>query len=247
LSPYPFPEERDTFRENDTLFQHTYPLPTAMLTTVSSPFPSAPPGTSTVYRAALDALAEHGPKRVGVTHIARLAGTNRPFIYRNWASPQTLLKDATLHELRRVLHEARDVPGRLPPPPCLAVRKVIRAAGLLREHPVVMAMARSDPALTYAAVLRPTTAWHRLAWRWLSEHATGHLPWGAERDRTTLAVLTTALPYALVPPQHPSEPIAERTAVDRRLSQALHACLGARLDCPDCEPDQRGESPSVPS
>jgi AcrR family transcriptional regulator len=191
--------------------------------------------TVTVYRAALAALAEHGPRRVGVTHIARLAGTNRTFVYRNWAGPQALLKDATLHELRHVLHKAREVPEQLPPTPCLAVRTVVRAAGLLREHPVVGAMARTDPALTYAAVLRPTTPWHQLAWRWLTEHVTGHLPRGVEQDTTTLAVLTTALPYALTPPQNPPDPVSERAAVDRRLGQALHACLGAPLNCPDCE------------
>ncbi|MEV6940736.1 TetR/AcrR family transcriptional regulator [Streptomyces sp. NPDC051172] len=192
--------------------------------------------TVTVHRAVLDALAEHGPRRVGVTHIARLADTNRPFIYRNWRSPRALLEEATLHELRRVLHRAREVPGGPLSENCLAVRTVVRAAGLLRGHPVVRAMARTDPALTYAAVLHPTTAWHQLAWHWLSDHVTGHLPRGAEQDSVTLAVLTAALPYALVPSGNPQESAAENAAVDRRLGQVLHACLGVPLNCPACEP-----------
>jgi hypothetical protein len=107
----------------------------------------------------------------------------------------------------------------------------VRAARLLREHPVVAAMARTEPALTYAAVLRPDTVWHETASSWLTEHVTAHVPGGAQQATATLAVLTTALPYALIPPLEPSD--AERAAVDERLGQALHACLGLPLDCPD--------------
>ena len=188
---------------------------------------------ATVYRATLDALAVRGPRRVGITHIAQLAGANRPFFYRNWATPHVLLRDATSQELKRLLHLAREVPGPLPPPRCHGVRMVVRAARLLREHPVVAAMARTEPALTYAAVLRPDTPWHRTAQHWLTEHVTAHLPSGTEQDTATLAVLTTALPYALIPPEESPDPAAERAAVDGRLSQALHACLGLPLACPD--------------
>jgi len=199
----------------------------------SSQHVQAPPGMATVYRATLDALAVRGPRRVGITHIAQLAGANRPFFYRNWATPHVLLRDATSQELKRLLHLAREVPGPLPPPRCHGVRMVVRAARLLREHPVVAAMARTEPALTYAAVLRPDTPWHRTAQHWLTEHVTAHLPSGTEQDTATLAVLTTALPYALIPPEESPDPAAERAAVDGRLSQALHACLGLPLACPD--------------
>lgn len=168
-----------------------------------------------------------------MAHIARLAGTNRAYLYRNWASPQALIRQATLHELKRLLHLAREVPGRLPPR-CTAVRFVVRAARLLREHPVIGTMARTDPGLMHAAVLRPDTVWHQTGWQWLSEHVTGHLPWGAEQDTVTLAVFTTALPYALVPPQESSDPVADRTEIDRRVSLAAHACLGLPPACPDC-------------
>ncbi|WP_405624654.1 TetR/AcrR family transcriptional regulator [Streptomyces sp. NBC_01396] len=199
-----------------------------------SPHLQAPPGMATVYRATLDALAMYGPRRVGVTHIARLAGTNRPFLYRNWASPRVLLRDATLHELTRLLDTAREVPGPLPPPRCCAVRVVVRAARLLREHPVVGAMARTEPALTYAAILCLTTVWHQKAWHWLGEHVTGHLPRGSEQDTVTLSVLTAAMPYALIPSQSSPDPAVERAAIDRRLSQVVHACLGLPPACSDC-------------
>ncbi|MBA2807873.1 TetR family transcriptional regulator [Streptomyces sp. KM273126] len=65
------------------------------------------PGTGTVYRAALGALAERGPRRVGVTHIARQARCNRSQLYRNWRSTQALIRDATLAELKHVLDVAR--------------------------------------------------------------------------------------------------------------------------------------------
>ncbi|XUL89113.1 TetR/AcrR family transcriptional regulator [Streptomyces galilaeus] len=197
----------------------------------SSKHVQAPPGMGTVHRATLDAMALRGPRRVGVTHIARLADSNRQFFYRNWASPQVLLREATLQELKRVLERALEVPSPLPPRECLGVRFVVRAARLLREHPVVAAMARTEPTMTYAAVLRTDTEWHGIARQWLTEHVTPHLPRGTEQDTVTLAVLTTALPYALIPPQEPSE--AERAAVDRRLSQTLHACLGLPPTCPD--------------
>lgn len=190
-----------------------------------------------VYRATLDALAEHGPRRVGVTHIARLARCNRSRLYRNWRSTQALIRDATLAELKRVLDVARDVPGPLPPPRCLAVRVVVRAARLLREHPVIRTMAVTDPEFTHGAVLRPTTIWHATAWSWLGRHVTAHLPMGAAQDTVTLAVLTTALPYALTPPPDSpdrSDPDAERASLDDRLSLTLHRCLELPAPCPDC-------------
>lgn len=199
----------------------------------------APPGTATVYRAALDALAQHGPRRVGVTHIARLAVTNRPFVYRNWSSPQALLRTATLRELKRVLDVAHDAPGPSRPPLCQAVLIVVRAARLLREHPVVDTLARTEPALAHAAVLRPSTVWHDTAWQWLSTHVTGHLGRGRAQDTATLAVLTTALPYALTPPGLPAD-ADERAAIDARLASALHLCLGAPAPCADCAPPRPG-------
>jgi len=193
----------------------------------------SPPGMATVHRATLDALAEHGPRRVGVTHIARRANSNRQFFYRNWASPQALVVDVTLKELRRLLHVAREVTHPLPPH-CLAVRIVVRAARLLREHPVVRAVALTDPVLVHSAVLRPTSVWHQMAMAWLREHVIGSLQGVTDRDATALAVLTTALPYALTPPPDSSDPAAEREDIDRRVGLAVHGCLGLPPACPDC-------------
>ncbi|WP_409470676.1 TetR/AcrR family transcriptional regulator [Streptomyces sp. HC307] len=193
----------------------------------------APPGVGAVYRAALDALAQYGPRRTGMTQIARLADTNRPYLYRNWASCQRLLQEATRHELRRVLDVACEIVDPLPSP-CAEVRLVVCAARLLREHPAVGTMARTDPALVHTAILRPDSAWHTLAWSWLCDHVSGQVVAAADRDTVTLAVLTTALPYALTPPANPSDP-AERTAIDARLSTAVHLCLGVSPPCTDCE------------
>lgn len=206
-----------------------------MLTGMSgSPHFLAPTGMATVYRATLEALARYGPRRAGVTHIARLADTNRMFVYRNWSSPQALIRDATQAELKRLLQTACEVPGPVPPPGCLSVRIVVRATRLLREHPVVRALALNEPALAHMAVLRPTTVWHDTAWQWLTAHVTAHLPRGAEREAAALAVLTTTLPYALTPPQASPDPAADSTAIDRRLALATHACLGLPPVCPNC-------------
>lgn len=203
------------------------------------------PGRATVYRAVLDALTQYGPRRTGVTHIARLARCNRSYLYRNWADPQALLREATLSELRRVLYVAREVREPLPAG-CLEARVVVRAARLVREHPVVRTMARTDPELVHAAILRPATAWHTLTWSWLHEHVTGRLTGAAERDRTTLAVLTTALPYALTPPADSSD-TEERAKIDARLNTTVHLCLTLPLPCIDCSLWTCSEGPGRPS
>jgi AcrR family transcriptional regulator len=189
----------------------------------SSPHVKAPPGTGAVHRAALEALALYGPRRAGMAQIARLADTNRPFLYRNWASREALIREATEQELKRLLYLAREL--RDPSPSaCPQAQIVVRAARLLREHPAVGTTARTDPQLVHAAILRPGTTWHTTAWFWLREHVTGHIADAAERDRATLAVLTTALPYALTPPADPSD-LSERAAIDTRLSTAVQLCL----------------------
>ncbi|MFR9798590.1 TetR/AcrR family transcriptional regulator [Streptomyces sp. MS06] len=203
--------------------------------------PSAsPPGTGvgTVHRAALEALARHGPRRTGITHIARLARCDRSYLYRHWGDAGTLLREAALREFHRLLLVAREVPGRLPPPRCLPVLLVLRAARLLREHPVVGALARQEPEAVHAAVLDTGTVWHGTAWEWLCAHVTADLPAGARRDAVTLAVLTAALPYALTPPAAADAGRAAeaRAVVDRRLGLTLHACLGLPPDCLDCVP-----------
>ncbi|KUO16917.1 TetR/AcrR family transcriptional regulator [Streptomyces dysideae] len=206
-----------------------------------SPHVKAPPGTGIVHRATLEALAQYGPRRAGMTQIARLADTNRPFLYRNWTDREALLREATRLELRRLLHVAREVMEPLPPR-CLQVRFVVRAARLLREHPVVGTMARTDPELVHSAILRPVTDWHTAAWFWLREHVTQHITEAVERDHTTLAILTTALPYALTPPTNPSDP-EERATIDARLSTAVHLCLAAPPPC--AAPQLCGPPPPV--
>ncbi|MGW3493927.1 hypothetical protein [Streptomyces sp. NPDC001020] len=59
-------------------------------------------------------------------------------------------------------------------------------------------------------------------------------PRGPEQDTTTLAVLTTALPYALTPPPDSPDPTAERASIDRRLGASLHPCLGLPAGCELC-------------
>ncbi|MFJ9176706.1 TetR/AcrR family transcriptional regulator [Streptomyces sp. NPDC102360] len=206
---------------------------------MNGPF-TASPGTSAVYRATLQALAENGPRRTGITQIARAADTNRPYLYRNWRDAQSLVRQATLHELKRVLTVACDVRDPAPSPHCLTVQSVVRAARLAREHPVVRTMARTEPALVHSAVLRPTTSWHSMVWHWLTEHVTYHLPRGDAQDAATLLVLTVALPYALTPPTEGTDEAAERTATNVRLASALHAVLGLPTPCPDCTPPPAG-------
>lgn len=197
-----------------------------------------PPSLTAVHRAAVDALAEHGHRQAGVTHVARLADTNRQYLYRNWRSLDDLFREATLSELDHVLDRAHELPDPLPPRCCVPVHKVVRAARLVREHPVVATLARTAPEVTFAAVLRPTTPWHDLAWRWLFACVAPRLPKGTETEPRLLAVLTAALPYALAPGGE-----SDRAAADRRLSLTLHAVLGLPVPCPDCHAPRSPQGP----
>ncbi|MGW1025022.1 TetR/AcrR family transcriptional regulator [Streptomyces sp. NPDC002577] len=191
----------------------------------------APPGTGTVYRAVLDTLADHGPRRAPLAQVARLAATNRQFLYRNWPSPEALFQDACAMELERLLYLAREVDDAMPPP-CLLVAQIVRATRLLREHPVTRATARTSPDLTLAALARRDTSLHHRALNWLLSRLE-ILYVGPDRKALAEALFTVAAPFALVPP--PSHEPTDRASLDIRLSSALHCCLNIGPACANCQ------------
>ncbi|MEV5534366.1 hypothetical protein [Streptomyces prunicolor] len=194
----------------------------------------APPGMGTMYRAVLDTMAEHGPRQPPIAQIARLAFTNRQFIYRNWPDLTVLFRDACAAELDRVLHRAAEVPGTWDdplPPTCHVIAQIVRAARMLREHPVTLATARTSPDLCLTALAGPVTPFHTSARQWVRS-CLYTLHSGRELEARAEALCTVAAPFALVPPTS-SEP-AERARLDEQLRSALHLCLTSSPACADC-------------
>lgn len=189
-----------------------------------------------VYRAVLDTMAEHGARQPPIAQIARLALTNRQFLYRNWPKPENLFRDACAAELNRILSVAADTEatgtGDGPTPPsCHVIAQIVRAARLLREHPVTEATARTSPDLCLAALAGSATPLHLRALHWLrgrlyTLHSGGDLEIMAD------ALLTIATPFALIPPASPGP--AERTRLDTQLCSALHSCLSSPPACTSC-------------
>lgn len=190
----------------------------------------APPGIGTVYRAVLATLAEHGPRRPPLAQVARLAATNRQYLYRNWPDFQVLIQKACEAELDRLLYVASDTGGTLPPP-CRVPAQIVRAARLLREHPVTHATARTSPDLLLTALTRPATALHTRALYWVQARLYESRP-GTDHSTMARTLFTVAAPFALVPP--PSDDPSDRELLNARLSTALHACLGLAPACSDC-------------
>jgi len=182
----------------------------------------APPGVGAVYRAVLATLAEHGPRRPPLAEVARRAATSRQYLYRNWPDFQVLIQKACEAELGRLLDVASCTGGTLPQPSRLPAQ-IVRAARLLREHPVTRATARTSPDLLLTALTRPTTTLHTRALYWVQE---GLYLWRPGRDHSDLArtLFTVTAPFALVPP--PTDDLSDRELLDTRLSTALHSCLG---------------------
>ncbi|MBA4864828.1 hypothetical protein H1V43_26465 [Streptomyces sp. PSKA54] len=195
----------------------------------------APPGMTQVHRAVVDTMAMYGPRRVPLAHVARLAGTNRQFLYRNWPRTSNLVRQACEGELRRVLHAAAEV-GDPFPPLCLAVEQVVRAARLIREHPVTEAAARTAPDLLLKSLTGPATPLHTQALHWLYERL-DVLRFHKDLESTGRLILTVAAPFALLPPTPKSRD--ERTRLDTRLRSALHACLSPAPPCTACAPPRQ--------
>ncbi|GGL06200.1 TetR/AcrR family transcriptional regulator [Streptomyces flaveus] len=190
----------------------------------------APPGMGTVYRAVLATLAEHGPRRPPIAEIARRAATSRQYLYRNWPDFQVLIQKACKAELDRLLDVASCTGGTLPQP-CRLPAQLVRAARLLREHPVTRATARTSPDLLLTALTRPTTALHTRALYWVQAGLCISQP-SADHSTTARTLFTVTAPFALVPP--PWDDPSDRELLNTRLSTALHACLGLTPACSDC-------------
>ncbi|MFE7106195.1 hypothetical protein ACFU98_12455 [Streptomyces sp. NPDC057575] len=191
----------------------------------------APPSLSLVYSAVLQSMAEHGPRKMNLALVARLAETDRQLLYRNWPDRNVLVRECADHELQRVLFVAGNLRSEQEGL-CRVAEKIVRAARMVREHPVTRATARTDPDLLRGALLSYDTRLHGRARHWLNDL----FPWQLARSIPNLrllsdVLLTVAAPFALTPPEEPHTD-SERSELDARLRITLHLCLGIAPDCP---------------
>ncbi|MEU9617716.1 TetR/AcrR family transcriptional regulator [Streptomyces sp. NPDC098085] len=163
----------------------------------------APPPQSLIYSAVVQSMAEHGPRKMNMALAARIAETDRQLLYRNWPDRHVLVREAAEGELQRVLFAAGDLLSEQEDV-CQVIEKIVRAARMVREHPVTRTTARTDPDLLRSALLDMDTRLHGQARYWLEslfpEPLARTLPrmyW--LRD----VLLTIAAPFALTPPEDP--------------------------------------------
>ncbi|MCX3060767.1 hypothetical protein [Streptomyces beihaiensis] len=200
-----------------------------------------PPALTAVHRAVLQVMAEYGPRRVPRVQVAERAGTDRQFLRRNWPDRARLHHDAVANELRRLLSVASELAdfSDNPTDACFSIRVIVRAARMVREHPVTRATARTAPDLLRSAFLHTDTGLHGVAWEWFQRLPVARR---APFDRDVLALtqllFTVSLPYALTPDDVPIAGEETRKELDSRLDSALHMFLRRTPRCPACAPDR---------
>ncbi|MFJ2877842.1 hypothetical protein ACIPJN_11000 [Streptomyces sp. NPDC086796] len=194
----------------------------------------APPSLGLIYSAVLQSVAEHGPRKMNLALAARLADTDRQLLYRNWPDRNALVRESVESELQRVLFIASDLCSEQEGL-CRVAEKIVRAARMVREHPVTRATARTDPDLLRGALLGGDTQMHGWARYWLVGLFPRPSAWTPQHLRLLPDILLgVAAPFALTPPEEPHTD-SERSQLDTRLRITLHLCLGIAPDCP-CAP-----------
>ncbi|MEV8451425.1 hypothetical protein AB0467_02180 [Streptomyces sp. NPDC052095] len=202
----------------------------------------APPSLRLVRSAVLRSVVEHGPRRMNIALAARLAETDRQFLYRNWPDREALVREAVVDELQQVLFlvsERRSEQEEL----CRIAGRLVRAARAVREHPVTRTTIRTDPDLLRGALLDQETPLHAHARRWLADQFPGPLERTIPHVRLVRdTLLTLAIPFAFTLAEEPHTE-AESDLLDARLRIALHLCLGLAPDCPCAVPARADATP----
>lgn len=94
---------------------------------------------------AASCVRDFGVERVTLAEIARRAGVSRPTVYRRWPDTQSILADLLTAHIAAALDE---VPAAGVGREAL-VDRVVALADRLRDDQLVMAVLRSDLAITY--------------------------------------------------------------------------------------------------
>jgi len=98
--------------------------------------------------AAVEAASIHGITRLSVADVAKRAGLSRPTLYKRYPSKQALVSAAVVREAARVIQavqEAVDAVDRREGGKAALVAGMGTALRLLREHPLLDRIVRSEP------------------------------------------------------------------------------------------------------
>src|SRR5215471_114441 len=98
--------------------------------------------------AAVEAASIHGITRLSVADVAKRAGLSRPTLYKRYPSKQALVSAAVVREAARVIQavqEAVDAVDRREGGKAALVVGMGTALRLLREHPLLDRIVRSEP------------------------------------------------------------------------------------------------------
>ncbi len=121
-----------------------------------SPGRALPPGAEAAKRStrdrildgALDAVARHGLSKLGMADVSHSAGLSRGTVYRYFPNREDLLRQLAQREGQRFQRRLRDEVERASPEANERIRLALEhAVRLTREHPILLRLLETDPAL----------------------------------------------------------------------------------------------------
>lgn len=168
-----------------------------------------------ILTAAVEAAAVHGVRRLSVADVARRAGLSRPTLYKHFPSKDGLVAAAVRREADAIVAAVRAAVDAAGPDPRAALEAgVLVALRLLREHPLLDRVVRTEPealapllatddARVLAAVRLPVE-------QMIADRFPGLGPVATRRIADLLT--RTLVSYALSAPDDPPEVVAATVA-----------------------------------
>jgi AcrR family transcriptional regulator len=105
--------------------------------------------------AAVEAASIHGITRLSVADVAKRAGLSRPTLYKRYPSKQALVSAAIVREAARVIEAVQRAVDAVDPsdgPKAALIAGIGTALRLLREHPLLDRIVRSEPEMLVPAL-----------------------------------------------------------------------------------------------
>ncbi|HEX6421841.1 MAG TPA: TetR family transcriptional regulator [Acidimicrobiales bacterium] len=98
-----------------------------------------------ILRAAIEAAAVHGLRRLSVADVAKRAGLSRPTLYKHFPSKDALVVAAVRREADRIMDAVADAVDATDDPRSALEVGVLTALRLLRDHPLLDRVVRTEP------------------------------------------------------------------------------------------------------
>lgn len=128
-----------------------------------------------IVEAAIDAAGKVGLRRLTMDDVARSGKLARVTLYKHFPGKQEVLEAAMLFELRRLLAQVESVLHAQDDPEDSLVEGFVTAIRLLREHPVIAHLLRTEPEALMPHLIGPS-AITEAAQRWASEQVSALAP-----------------------------------------------------------------------